>query len=370
MWSQRCGFRTDRSPRHRRRPVAPVRSPAFAEDAIANHITTTGVLWDQPRYDDPAADISDPNHRAVLADRYDAIGEPAPINTIAARVTEAVTDDDAPEDEGLTTRDVSVEAVALLESEPEAVPTFGGFVVVQDVPKDEHCLVVNCSGVEPYSETVVVADDDTGATTAGVDGEVPLVARESATKLEVDAGGTDADLTDLAIEDDFAGRLYDAPLSGPDAVYVHRGGAYTTEVRDADDEIGAFRVNPADEPRIRIEEPWTGKGSLAEYLADVAEETSAAVAAVDDRSDADGSESKGRSENGSWNAVQGLARALETVAEAARCAADRAAAGDRAGADKSLDTVQDRLDRVSSKLADAGEDLPDDLERAINRRLE
>jgi hypothetical protein len=32
-----------------------------------------------------------------------------------------------------------------------------------------------------------------------------------------------------------AGQLYDAPLSGSDAVYVHEGGAFTTELRDTDD---------------------------------------------------------------------------------------------------------------------------------------
>ncbi|PSP97536.1 hypothetical protein BRC89_11070 [Halobacteriales archaeon QS_4_70_19] len=74
--------------------------------------------------------------------------------------------------------------------------------------------------------------------------EIPVVARENAVKMEVDPSEADSDLTDLAVEDDFAGRIYDAPLSGPDAVYVHRGGAYTTEVRDAADGVGAFRVTP------------------------------------------------------------------------------------------------------------------------------
>lgn len=344
--------------------------PEFAEDAIASHITTTSVPWNQPRYEDPVKDISDPDHHAALAERYNAIGEPAPINTLVARVTEAVTNDEAPEGEGVTTQNFSVEAVALLESESEAVPTFGGLVVVQDVPAGEHRLTVNGPGVEPHSESVTVGHDDTGATTAGVAGEVPLVARENATKLEVNTNeNVDIDLTDLAVEDDFAGRLYDSSLSGPDAVYLHRGGAYTTEVRDADDEIGAFRVNPSDEATIRIEEPRTGKGSLAEYLADVAEETSNAVAAIDDRSNGDTSKTGDRSGDGSENAVRGLGRALEAVGEAARRAAERAAAGDRAGADKNIDTVRGRLDRVSSKLAEASEDLPDDLERAVNRRL-
>jgi hypothetical protein len=87
-------------------------------------------------------------------------------------------------------------------------------------------------------------------TTAGVGGDVSLVARADATKLAVDPTESDDDLTDLAVEDDFTGRLYDAPLAGPDAVYVHRGGAYTTELRDAAGEVGADRVSPGDDERV------------------------------------------------------------------------------------------------------------------------
>jgi hypothetical protein len=349
--------------------------PAFAEDAIANHISTSGVPWEQPRYDEPSADISDPSHRATMAERYDAIGDPTPINAVVAGVTQAIASAEAPEDEGLTTQSLSTEAVALLESEPEAVPTFRGVAVVRDVPEGDHRLTVNGAGVAPHSETVAVAGDDAPAA-AGVDGEIPLVARENATKLEVDAEGTDATLTDLAIEDDFAGRLYDAPLSGPDAVYVHRGGAYTTEVRDADDEIGAFRVNPADESRVRIDEPRTGKGSLAGYLASVAGETAADVEALvqadgdEAGDDDDAAGGQGAGDGGRENAVRGLARALEAVAQAARNAAERAAAGERGPADRSLEAVRNRLGRVADRLADAGADLPDDLERAIDRRLD
>ncbi|MGM0399539.1 MAG: hypothetical protein ACQEQY_11205 [Halobacteriota archaeon] len=342
--------------------------PDFAEDAIAGHITTSGVPWEQPRYDEPADDISEPNHRAALADRYDVIGEPPAINTVVATVTEAVTDDQAPDDEGITTAALSVESIALLESEPAAIPTFGGLAVVQDVPDGDHRLTVNGAGVEPHSETVSVGSSDDGLTTAGVAGAIPLVARENSTKLEVDPDGTDADLTDLAVEDDFAGRIYDAPLTEPDAVYLHRGGAYTTEVRDSADEIGAYRVNPAEEARVRIGEPRTGKTPLAAYLADVAEETSAAVGNVGDGDD-DGS-STGGSGGGAENALQGLARALDAVAEAARRAAERADAGDRGRADESLRTVQDRLARVETRLAEASGDLPDDLERANERRLD
>jgi len=345
--------------------------PEFAEDAIAGHITTTGAPWDQPRYDNPAADVSDPNHRQALADRYDAVGEAAPINTVFASVTEAVAADDAPEDEGLTTESSPVEAVALLESDPEAVPTFRGVAVVRDVPEGDHSLTVNGAGFAPHREEISVGADRPAL--AGVGGEIPLVARERATKLEVDADGTDRELTDLAVEDDFAGRLYDAPLSGPDAVYVHRGGAYTTEVRDADDEVGAFRVNPADEAAVRIDEPRTGKGPLATYLADVAEETRAEVAAVvddEDGDDDDGDDDSERRGGGSENAVRGLSRALAAVVEAARRAAERAESGDGNGADRQLEAVEALLERVAERLAAARGDLPDGLSRAADRRLD
>jgi uncharacterized protein YukE len=159
-------------------------------------------------------------------------------------------------------------------------------------------------------------------------------------------------------------------------VYVHRGGAYTTEVRDSDDEIGAERVNPTDNEGVRIENPSTGKGSLAEYLADVADETSTAVAAVDEEGDSDSDDDdddtngNGASGGGSANAVRGLSQALAAISEAARRAAERAAAGDRGQADQSLANVQDRLERAATRLAEASDDLPDDLEAATERRLD
>jgi hypothetical protein len=357
--------------------------PQFAEDAIAGHITTTGAPWGQPRYANPAADISEPNHQRALADRYEAIGAPSSVNSVVAQVTAAVTTDAAPDGEGLTTESSPVEALVVLESDPEAAPTFGGVAALQDVPAGEHRLTVNGAGQAPHSEAVSVSENEgeNSVTTAGVDGEIPLVARESATKLEVDSDGADSDLTDLAVEDDFAGRLYDAPLSGPDAVYVHRGGAYTTEVRDSDDEVGAFRVNPDPEggEGVRIDRPNTGKASLATFLADISDETRAEVAAVadgDDESDdsdesgASGSQQRQTDGGGQSNAVRGLAQALGAVAEAARRAAERAENGERGRADESLQTVIDRLERVAGRLAEAQSDLPGGLTNATERRLE
>nr|WP_305882830.1 hypothetical protein [Halobellus rarus] len=410
--------------------------PEFAEDAIAGHITTTGVPWEQPRYENPAADITDPNHRAALAERYDAIGDAAPINTVVAAVTEAVSSDDAPDGEGLTTQTPNVEAVALLESDPAAVPTFGGVAALRDVPEGEHRLTVNAAGQAPHSERLSVGGEsdatstvteqtasDTAATTeaetagttgaetpetttgraesaatgsgsaapddgsgpdrtaervtaAGSAGEIPLVARENAQRLEIDAGGTDADLTDVAIDDDFAGRLYDSPLDGSDAVYVHRGGAYTTEVRDADGAVGAFRVNPdpasgtdGDDPSetgppIRIDRPETGKASLSSFLASITGETSEELGGLLD-DDSDGDTLTGRE-----NALRGLVRALDAVASASERAAENARAGDRANADRRIQTASTGLERIAELIAEASDDLPDPLERAVENRVE
>ncbi|MFB6235233.1 MAG: hypothetical protein ABEH81_15335 [Halopenitus sp.] len=349
--------------------------PQFAEDAIAGHITTTGTPWSQPRYENPATDISDGTHRSALAEQYAAIGAAGSVENVVAEVTEAVTTADAPTDEGLKTVESTVESVALFESEPSAAPTFRGVVMLQDVADGDHRLTVNGAGVAPHNEPVTVDSAAEGPTVAGADGEIPTVARGRSTKLEIDAAASDRDLSGLAVADDFAGRLYDAPLSGPDAVYVHDGGAYTTEVRDVDGAVGAYRVNPTDEDAVRIEKPSTGKGPLAGYLADVAEETRAAVAAVasdsDDSDDTSGNGSGGGTRNtgGSGNAVEGLAKALGTVAEAARRAQEAAEAGNAGNADQRLETVASRLETVSERLQQASDDLPDGLANATEQRL-
>jgi len=347
--------------------------PQFAEDAIASHLTTTPPPWTQPRYEDPAADITDGNHRRALADRYDVIGTPGTVNSVLAAISDVTTNPDAPSGAGITTDSPTVEGIALLESDPTPVPTFNGVAVAQDVPSGDHRLTVNRAGTAPHSETVSVPDDQSDTTStpvaAGVDGQIPLVARKHATKLGVDPSGTDAALTDLAIEDDFGGRIYDAPLDGPDAVYVHRAGAYTTEVRDSDGAFGAFRTNPAsDADGLSIDDPDTGKASLATFLADIADETRTDIEELGDSDDDD--RNGGGGGTPSSNAVKGLTQALAAVAEAARRAAERAQAGNRGRANDSLETVTNRLDTVSSRLADAQGDLPDEWTRATQQRLE
>ncbi len=353
----------------------PFAIPQFAEDIVASHITTTGVPWKDPRYEQPASDITETDHRQALANRYDAIAPPSQANQVVARVSNVVASEDAPEGDGLASIESPLEMFALLQSDPVAVPTFQGLAVLKNVPEGEHRLTINGAGVAPHSETITVTRDDT-PDLAGADGEIPVVANEKATKLEVDPRESDADLRKFAVEDDFAGRLYDAPLSGPDAVYVHQGGAFTAEVRDVDDEIGAVRVNPNPEEKIRIERPETGKGSLAEYLADVAEETRAQVAAaadevdVGDTDDDDESSSGNGQSGGPENAIRGLEQALAAVVEAAERAAERARSNDRANTNQQLEAVATRLERVQSRLEAARDSLPPGVANAASNRLD
>jgi hypothetical protein len=402
--------------------------PEFGEDLVAGHITTTKVPWDQPRYDNPAADISDPAHRLALSESYDAIGQPAPLNRLVATVTRVEPDEEAPEGEGVTTSEPTTEKAALVESDPVAVPTFAGTLVVDDLPASEHRLTVNGAGSAPHSERVEVTEGG-GTDVAGVEGEIPLAPSGEAVKLEVDADGAEAELERLAVEDDFGGRLYDAPMDGQDAVYVHRGGAYTSEVEDAEGALGAFRVNPGQgdggdgtdgSEGIRIETPRTGKASLASFVSTIGRETAASVAAVadvtlddvggtvddvigtddgtatptptesggergnpggsdgprrtatpteDDDDDEDGllvSENTGRQVSG----VTGLLRALKAVLSASDRAAERAKAGERGNADRALENVAARLVDVADRLEGARGDLPAPTVRAIDSRLE
>jgi len=357
--------------------------PEAVEDAVASHITTTGVPWEQPRYENPAVDISAGNHRAEIADRYEAVADrtgigdeaAAAFDGLVARVTDAVESEEAPDGEGLTVTEATVESVVLIESDPEMVPTFGGVAVAEGVPEGDHRLTVNGAGRTPHSERLRVAADET--TVAGVDGDIPLVAREDATRVEIGEAAGETELARAALEDDFAGRIYDSAVEGRDAVYVHAGGAYTAEVRDTAAEIGAYRLTPsvadagADAgSTLRIERPETGAASLAGFVADIAEETRAEVAAAstseDTESDGDGSDGDA---GGPSNAVTGLERALAAAVEAAERAEVRAREGDAPGADRQLEAVADRIARIEERLAAARDGLPPGLATATENRM-
>ncbi|WP_338740800.1 hypothetical protein [Haloplanus salilacus] len=361
--------------------------PAFAEDAVAGHITTAGTPWNQERYDDPAADITEPAHRSALSDRYDAVEPPGPINDLVATISETIQSPDAPEDEGVETTDASVEAITLLRSDPVAAPTFRGVAMLRGVEAGDHQLTVNGAGVAPHTEPVTVGDggeaggtpadtatsaDTDGSNTltlAGVEGEIPLVPAGEATKVEVDADGADADLETFAVDDDFGGRLYEASVDGPDAVYVHRGGAYTAEVRDVDDAVGAFRVNPSGTDPIRIARPRTGTASLASFVETLVGETTNHLGEVgdDDADEGGGDDTSGG--GGTTQTLGGLLRALEAVSGAAGRAAERAESGDRRGSDRALSALASNLERAVERFEGLRDTLPADRAAATDRQL-
>ncbi|MFB6103325.1 MAG: hypothetical protein ABEJ73_12285 [Haloplanus sp.] len=363
--------------------------PSFAEDAVAAHITTAGTPWTQERYDDPAADITDPAHRSALAERYDAVAPPGPLNDLVATVSEVVQSPDAPDGAGVRTTTLGIEAVALLRSDPVAAPTFRGVAMLRSVEAGSHRLTVNGAGLAPHAEPVEVGDsgggtdpdvtasatptalgtDDVARTTtlAGVDGEIPLVASEDALKLEVNADGVEANLTDFAVDDDFGGRLYEAPMDGSDAVYIHHDGAYTAEVRDTDDAVGAFRVNPSDITPVRIDRPRTGKASLASFVETITTETADRLASVGGGDDGAADTAPGAA--GATSTLGGLLRAMEAVSGAAARAVERAERGDRRGTDRALQALATNLQRTVERFDGLRDTLPDPVAAATDRRF-
>ncbi|GAA0193550.1 hypothetical protein [Halobaculum roseum] len=290
--------------------------PSFAEDAIASHLTTVGTPREQPRFADPIADVTDPRHRSALSERFD-VDVTGLAGDVVGLLREATASDDAPGSNGVDTTEPTVEGVALLESDPEAVPTFNGVVALRDVPEGEHTLTVNGAGVAPFSQGLA-HEEDGEPTTAGVDGDVVVAPNEDAVKVRAAPPADAPGVSRVAVEDDFAGSVYEGlppsaagggeggeagstetgtPTGSADAaeggdrgvaVYAHRAGAYTAEVEDEEGAVGAFRVNPAaDQSTATIREARTGKASLTSFLLTVLTETTAQAAVFED-GDAEG----------------------------------------------------------------------------------
>jgi hypothetical protein len=175
--------------------------------------------------------------------------------------------------------------VALLESEPESVPSFTGVIVLEDPRPGEHRFTVNGAGMAPYSQALTV--DGESDSRVGVAGEIAMAPNEDAVKVEGETADGAA-LEALAVEDDFAGTLYDGKPpgnAGTFGVYAHRDGAYTTEVRDENGNQGARRVNPnADDETLRLDKVETGKAPLADYLVRFLAETRGQAAVFEDGS--------------------------------------------------------------------------------------
>ncbi|WP_224334807.1 hypothetical protein [Haloprofundus halobius] len=292
--------------------------PEFVEDAVADHLTATTAPWTQSRFTDPVADVTDPQHRATLAERYGGVGGDGsgdtgdrvvgvvrelttrpPGSSDSANGSESSgdeTDDGASDDgasEGASTptdetptgdgpptppslRESNVESVALLESEnPTAVPTWNGVVSLSDVTHESHRLTVNGAGRAPYAETF---EFDGGTYTAGADGVVTLVPNEEAVKVRADAS-EQAGVANVRVEEDVAGPVYDGKPDGEDrfGIYVNRHGTYTAEITDEEGEVGVFRVTPgrdgtAGDGPLTIDTPETGNRSFLTFLRSILDE--------------------------------------------------------------------------------------------------
>jgi hypothetical protein len=360
--------------------------PGFVEDAVATHLTSPEMPRRQPRHDRPTADVSDPTHRAALADRYGSLRAGDPVDRVVGALREVTAADDAPDGQGLTTGATGVEAVCLLESEASAVPTWGGRVAFEAPPAGDHRLTVDGPGYAPYTQRVAVPERDGAggeAVRAGVDGAVALAANEAATKVRGEAAGDGSGLDRVALADDFAGRLYEAPPDEGDrfALYAHRGGAYTVEIADPEGLTGAARLNPApDQATATLAGLRTGKASLAGFLADLLDETLAVARAaargesvaeaVPERVRGTGdAPRRGRTATGGGPAARGLLVALGNALAAAESAAAAAEAGEAGRADRRLAAVGRRLDGLSNAVEAAGGELSASVARAVERRL-
>lgn len=252
--------------------------PGFVEDRLASHITSVGIPWEQPRFADPLADVTDPNHRrsiagdvhSGLADRV--VGRVRQLGAGAEGTLERVSDDarSALADQiPVSLFGVAVEAAVRLASpDPVATVTRSGVFGLLRVERGDHLLVVNGPGYAPVAERF---DHDGGLVRAGAGGELTIVASEDAATIRGDGRAADG-IERVRVIEDYAGTVYDGRPVEPDRykIPVHRAGTYTVEVIDGDGRRGAYRVTPADfgdtDDTVR-ETVATGKASLARSLA-------------------------------------------------------------------------------------------------------
>ncbi|MFB6299555.1 MAG: hypothetical protein ABEH65_04775 [Halobacteriales archaeon] len=325
--------------------------PGFIEDQFADHLTTTDTPWTQERFEEPLADITDPDHRAALIDRYDLPADPSPGNILIGAVRQVIegadgtldatsqtVSDELEEYIDISFEKPSLEIAALLESEPTALPSTNGLVMATDIEPADHRLTVNGAGYAPYTEQVTVGE--TEMTRAGAEGSIGLVANEAAVKLRGDASEQPAGLDRVRIDDDFAGQLYDsAPLEGDRfALYAHQAGTYNVEITDTESVKGAFRVDPGGNDDQRTLPPLeTGKASLSSFL----ESYLADAGVLAEQVSGDKAEGAGRP-----TIAELFARAAGTASEAA------AAAGQRRpdAADNRLRGLRQRLAALANRI--------------------
>jgi hypothetical protein len=335
--------------------------PGFAEDLYASHITSVGIPWDQPRYSDPLADVTDPAHRH----RIDGNRSPGLINRVAGRVrylgsgaSGALDGVSGAAREALEdVVDVSlyrlpIEVAVRLASDPEATVTRDGVFGLLHVAPGEHQLVVNGPGFAPLAHRFV---HEGGLFQVGADGALTLVAREDAGWIRGDGRSTNG-IARLRVIEDYAGVVYDGRPVEDDrfAVAVHRAGRYTVEIQDGDGRLGAFRVGPKsfDEDGEAVREAIeTGKQSLINTLADEFVGIRDVARRLTDREDSE--------------VLERLARAHEQTAGAAT-AAER---GDGRLANEQLSTVVSLLTEARKLLVSGDQPYSDAAVAALEPRI-
>jgi hypothetical protein len=347
----------------------PFAVPGFVEDRIAHHLSAAGFPWsddaDQARFDEPIHDVTDDRHRRELGRRY-GFSVPDTGSTVVAGVLAMRPNDDAPANGGVTLASLGTEVVALFESDPVAVPSSRGRVVLVDVDDGEHRLVVNGAGYAPYAQRL---DVERGAdlVRAGAGGRLALVETADAFKLPVDAAARGG-AASVRVRDDFEGTVYDAPPveeDGRSAIYLHRAGAYVVEVTDAAGNVSVERVRPGPtgEP-APVGRTETGKASVVEFVVSYLRETSREYEAELDRV------AETREERLDFAAAdeigQRFERALGAVFEAVAALEE----GVPEDADGELRTALGHLDAARTVARNAGDGLPTTLRRFVLRRVQ
>ena len=253
--------------------------PGFVEDLAADHITSVGIPWEQERFTDPLADVTDPNHRQRIDGQVPSglknrvVGRVRQLRSGADGTLERVADDarEAIEDTAtVSLGGLPVEVLTRLASEnPVTSVTRSGTFGFLHVDPGDHLLVVNGPGFAPLAERFV---HDGGLFRAGADGELTVISNEDAGWIRGDGRGSTG-IDRVRVIEDYAGVIYEGQPVEEDrfAVAVHRDGRYTVEIVDSDGRAGAFRVGPedfGDNSEVIRDTVETGKASLARSLRD------------------------------------------------------------------------------------------------------
>jgi len=352
--------------------------PGFVEDQFASHITSVGIPWEQARFSDPLADVTDPSHRRRIDD-----AEPAGLgNRVVGRVrqlragTEGALDgvsepaqDAVAGVAGVSLSAPAVElAVQLASENPTATVTRDGVFGYRHVESGPHQLTVNGPGIAPLATRFV---HEGGLVQAGSEGELTVVATEDAGWVRGDARETGG-VSRVRVVEDYAGVVYDGEPVETDrfAVAVHREGRYTVEVVDNDGHSGAYRVTPesfGDADETVREDIGTGKLPLAETLRAELDELYALAEALagDDGSEetdqpTDDTGSDRETDHSTGGPTSEVLASLQRAREAAEAAVAAAEDGEPALADEWLLTVDIVLQEVREHLASESQGGYDD----------